>query len=98
MTGLGLSLRVGELAEFYASGSAFLPRTQFLTSAVGARFDLANGFELGVGAVFVGGGGGDQRGLQQSRAGQHHGEHAPGAQVAGGPPVIRFCIPGRFLL
>jgi hypothetical protein len=56
MTGLGLSLRVGELAEFYASGSAFLPRTQFLTSAVGARFDLANGFELGVGAVFVGGG------------------------------------------
>ena len=56
MTGLGLSLRVGELAEFYASGSAFLPRTQFLTSAVGARFDLANGFELGVGAIFVGGG------------------------------------------
>ena len=56
MAGLGLSLRVGELAEFYASGSAFLPGTQFLTSAVGARFDLANGFELGVGAVFVGGG------------------------------------------
>jgi len=48
---------VGELAEFYASGSAFLPQTKFLTSAVGARFDLANGFELGVGAVFVGGGG-----------------------------------------
>jgi hypothetical protein len=57
MTGLGFSLRVGELAEFYASGSAFLPQTRFLTSAAGARFDLANGFELGVGAVFVVGGG-----------------------------------------
>jgi hypothetical protein len=56
MTGLGLSLQVGELAEFYASGSVFLPATQFISSAVGARFDLANGFELGVGAVFVGGG------------------------------------------
>ncbi len=53
MTGLGFSLRVGGLTEFYASGSAFLPDAQFLSSAVGARFDLANGFELGVGAVFV---------------------------------------------
>jgi hypothetical protein len=51
MSGLGLSLRVGGLAEFYASGSTM---SQFLTSSVGARFDLANGFELGVGAVFVG--------------------------------------------
>jgi hypothetical protein len=53
MTGLGLSLRVGELAEFYASGSAFLPQTRFVSSALGARFDLANGFELGLGAVLV---------------------------------------------
>jgi hypothetical protein len=53
MTGLGLSLRVGELAEFYASSSAFFPDAQFLSSAVGARFDLANGFELGVGAVLL---------------------------------------------
>jgi hypothetical protein len=56
MSGLGLSLRVGELAEFYASGSLFVPGTRFLSSAAGARFDLANGFELGVGAVFIGGG------------------------------------------
>jgi hypothetical protein len=54
MTGLGLSLRVGELAEFYASGSAFVPEAKFLSSSVGARFDLANGFELGLGAVLVG--------------------------------------------
>ncbi len=53
MTGLGFSLRVGELAEFYASSSAFLPDAQFLSSAAGIRFDLANGFELGVGGVFV---------------------------------------------
>jgi len=56
MAGLGLSLHAGELAEFYASSSFFLPGTEFVSSAVGARFDLANGFELGVGAVFVGGG------------------------------------------
>ncbi len=53
MTGLGFSLRVGELAEFYASGSAFVPNSKFLSSAVGARFDLANGFELGVGAIVL---------------------------------------------
>ena len=53
MTGLGLSLRVGGLAEFYASGSAFVLKAKFLSSAAGVRFDLANGFELGVGAVFV---------------------------------------------
>lgn len=53
MTGLGFSLRVGELAEFYASSSAFVPNAQFLSSAVGARFDLANGFQLGVGAVVL---------------------------------------------
>jgi hypothetical protein len=56
MSGLGFSLRVGELAEFYASGSAFFPGIQFLSSAAGVRFDLANGFELGVGAVFAGSG------------------------------------------
>jgi len=50
MSGLGLSLRVGGLAEFYASGSTM---SQSLTYSAGARFDLANGFELGVGAVFV---------------------------------------------
>jgi len=56
LAGLGLCLRVGELAEFYASGSSFLPLAQFFTSSVGARFDLANGFQLGVGAVFQKGG------------------------------------------
>ncbi len=53
MTGLGFSLRVGELAEFYACGSGFLPNSELLSSSVGARFDLANGFQLGVGAVVV---------------------------------------------
>ncbi len=62
MGGLGFSLRIGELAELYASGSIFMPQTQFLSSAVGARFDLANGFALGVGAVVVAGSGSDSSG------------------------------------
>ena len=55
MTGLGLSLRLGELAELYACGSAFLPVPQFLSSSVGVRFDLANGWELGFGALLLNG-------------------------------------------
>lgn len=55
MSGLGFSLRVGGLAELYASGSSFL-LTKFNSAAIGARFDLANGFELGLGAVFLGAG------------------------------------------
>jgi hypothetical protein len=53
MSGLGLSLRLGELAELYACGSTFLPRPEVLSSSVGVRFDLANGWELGLGAMFL---------------------------------------------
>jgi hypothetical protein len=53
LAGLGFSLRFGELAELYAAGSAFIPAVKFGTVSVGARFDLMNGFELGVGAVFA---------------------------------------------
>jgi hypothetical protein len=53
LTGAGFSLRLGELVELYASSSVFLPISMFATSSVGARFDLANGFELGLGAVVV---------------------------------------------
>lgn len=53
LAGLGFSLRFGELAEFYAAGSTFIPAMKFATASVGFRFDLKNGFELGVGAVFA---------------------------------------------
>jgi hypothetical protein len=53
MAGAGFSLSLGELVELYASSSVFLPVSAFATSSVGARFDLANGFELGLGAVIV---------------------------------------------
>jgi hypothetical protein len=53
LAGLGFSLRFGDLAELYAAGSAFIPAIKFSTASVGVRFDLKNGFELGVGAVFA---------------------------------------------
>jgi hypothetical protein len=53
LAGLGFSLRFGELAELYAAGSTFIPAAQFATASAGIRFDLKNGFELGVGAVFA---------------------------------------------
>jgi hypothetical protein len=53
LAGLGFSLRFGELAELYAAGSSFIPAVQFATASAGIRFDLKNGFELGVGAVFA---------------------------------------------
>jgi hypothetical protein len=62
MGGLGFSLRIGELAELYASGSIFLPGTEFLSASFGTRFDLANGFTLGLGGVMVTGGGSDSGG------------------------------------
>ena len=51
--GLGFSLRFGELAELYAAGSFFIPAARFATASAGLRFDLKNGFELGLGAVFA---------------------------------------------
>jgi hypothetical protein len=53
LAGLGFSLRFGELAELYAAGSLFIPAARFVTASAGVRFDLKNGFELGLGAVFA---------------------------------------------
>lgn len=53
LAGLGFSLRIGELAELYAAGSSFIPAVRFATASAGLRFDLKNGFELGIGAVFA---------------------------------------------
>jgi hypothetical protein len=53
MAGLGLSLRFGDVAEVYAAGGSFIPSLNFGTASAGVRFDLKNGFELGVGAVFA---------------------------------------------
>jgi len=53
LAGLGFSLRFGELAELYAAGSFFIPAARFVTASAGLRFDLKNGFELGLGAVFA---------------------------------------------